>query len=430
MANKKILLYGIGSLQNRGCEALVNSTIAQFDSTDEIIAATFDYENDKDMYKDRIKKFVNHHKHDEEKFSEDEKTEFKKLQQQKFDSNNYETFYQRDVIKEMKNSDYVIHIGGDNYCYGVNEWIYSINTNAKKYNKKTILWGASLYDEINDIDLINDLRKYDLLMLREKISYNAIKKYIPEEKLMLIPDPAFSLKPQKVTLDKWYKARNVIGLNLSPLTIKTEKNYKDIISLIDYILKNTDYSISLIPHVTVNEVNDLNVLRRIKEDYKDDDRIFLEEKDYNCQQLKYIISKCDLIIAARTHASIAAYSSCVPTLVIGYSVKSRGIAEDLFGNYKDYVLPTDELTKDNLIKYFNYIDNNKDNIKEMLEKKAKKLSLNAKNIYINMQKKLEELDRKKFVIMKNVLVVVHVKIFVHKVQLKWLQIMKAFYILK
>ena len=212
---------------------------------------------------------------------------------------------------------------------------------------------------------------------------------------MLIPDPAFSLKPQKVTLDKWYKARNVIGLNLSPLTIKTEKNYKDIISLIDYILKNTDYSISLIPHVTVNEVNDLNVLRRIKEDYKDDDRIFLEEKDYNCQQLKYIISKCDLIIAARTHASIAAYSSCVPTLVIGYSVKSRGIAEDLFGNYKDYVLPTDELTKDNLIKYFNYIDNNKDNIKEMLEKKAKKLSLNAKNIYINMQKKLEELDRKK-----------------------------------
>ena len=393
MANKKILLYGIGSLQNRGCEALVNSTIAQFDSTDEIIAATFDYENDKDMYKDRIKKFVNHHKHDEEKFSEDEKTEFKKLQQQKFDSNNYETFYQRDVIKEMKNSDYVIHIGGDNYCYGVNEWIYSINTNAKKYNKKTILWGASLYDEINDIDLINDLRKYDLLMLREKISYNAIKKYIPEEKLMLIPDPAFSLKPQKITLDKWYTSRKVIGLNLSPLTIKTEKNYSDVKKFIDYILEKTDYSISLIPHVTVSEVNDLNILRRIKEDYSNEDRIFLEEKDYNCQQLKYIISKCELVIAARTHASIAAYSSCVPTLVIGYSVKSRGIAEDLFGNYKDYVLPIDELTKDNLIKYFNYIENNKDTIKEILKKQAKKLSRNAKNIYKNMQKRLEEIDK-------------------------------------
>lgn len=394
MANKKILLYGIGSLQNRGCEALVNSTIAQFDPTDEIVAATFDYENDKDMYKDKIKKFVNHHKHDENTFSEDEKSEFKKLQQQKFDSNNYETFYQRDVIKEMKNSDYIIHIGGDNYCYGVNEWMYSINNNAKKYNKKTILWGASLYDEINDIELINDLRKYDLLMLREKISYNAVKKFIPEEKLMLIPDPAFSLKPQKITLDKWYTSRKVIGLNLSPLTIKTEKNYSDVKDFIDYILEKTDYSISLIPHVTVSEVNDLNILRRIKEDYSNEDRIFLEEKDYNCQQLKYIISKCELVIAARTHASIAAYSSCVPTLVIGYSVKSRGIAEDLFGNYKDYVLPIDELTKDTLIKYFNYIENNKDTIKEILEKQAKRLSKNAKKIYINMQKKLEELDNK------------------------------------
>ena len=393
MANKKILLYGIGSLQNRGCEALVNSTIAQFDSTDEIVAATFDYENDKGMYKDRIKKFVDHHKHDEAKFSEEEKKEFKKIQQQKFDSNNYETFYQRDVIKEMKNADYVIHIGGDNYCYGVNEWIYSINNNAKKCNKKTILWGASLYDEINDIELINDLRKYDLLMLREKISYNAVKKIIPEEKLMLIPDPAFSLKPQKVTLDKWYKNRKVIGLNLSPLTIKTEKNYSDVKAFIDYVLKNTDYAISLIPHVTVSEVNDLNILGRIKEDYSEEERIFLEEKDYNCQQLKYIISKCDLVIAARTHASIAAYSSCIPTLVIGYSVKSRGIAEDLFGNYKDYVLPIDELTKDNLIKYFNYIEKNKDKIKEILEKQAKKLSINAKNIYKNMQKRLEEIDK-------------------------------------
>ena len=30
MANKKILLYGIGSLQNRGCEALVNSKILKY----------------------------------------------------------------------------------------------------------------------------------------------------------------------------------------------------------------------------------------------------------------------------------------------------------------------------------------------------------------------------------------------------------------
>ena len=58
----------------------------------------------------------------------------------------------------------------------------------------------------------------------------------------------------------------------------------------------------------------------------------------------------------------------MPTLVIGYSVKSRGIAEDLFGNYQDYVLPTEELVGDQLINKFKYIDENKEKIKEILKR--------------------------------------------------------------
>ena len=39
-------------------------------------------------------------------------------------------------------------------------------------------------------------------------------------------------------------------------------------------------------------------------------------------------------IGARTHATIAAYSTLIPTMVLGYSVKSRGIAKDIFGEEK------------------------------------------------------------------------------------------------
>ena len=244
---KKILLYGIGSLQNKGCEALVNSTIAQINPNIDIVAATFDYEHDKNMYKDRINHFVNHHKQNPEGFTEEEQKEFEHIQNIPFDYYNYECFYERDVIKEMKDADICIHIGGDNYCYGVNEWIYAINRKAKELNKKTVLWGASLYDEINDLELINDLQKYDLLMIREKISYNAIKKYIDKDRIMLVPDPAFSLKPKKVTVSSWYKGREAIGLNLSPLTVKTKENEEAVTRFIDYILKNTKYSIALLP---------------------------------------------------------------------------------------------------------------------------------------------------------------------------------------
>ena len=65
---------------------------------------------------------------------------------------------------------------------------------------------------------------------------------------------------------------------------------------------------------------------------------------------------CSFFVGARTHSTIAAYSSGVPTLVIGYSVKSRGIATDLFGTYENYVLPVQEISEpDAMIRAYKWI---------------------------------------------------------------------------
>ena len=76
-----------------------------------------------------------------------------------------------------------------------------------------------------------------------------------------------------------------------------------------------------------------------------------------------------IFVGARTHATIAAYSSCVPTLVLGYSVKSRGIARDLFGNEENYVLPVQSLQEpDELTKHFRWLVGHEKEIKDHLEK--------------------------------------------------------------
>jgi polysaccharide pyruvyl transferase WcaK-like protein len=59
--------------------------------------------------------------------------------------------------------------------------------------------------------------------------------------------------------------------------------------------------------------------------------------------LKGCIARCRFFVAARTHASVAAYSESVPTLVAGYSVKARGIARDIFGTERDYVVPVQSM---------------------------------------------------------------------------------------
>ena len=53
--------------------------------------------------------------------------------------------------------------------------------------------------------------------------------------------------------------------------------------------------------------------------------------EHNCMEMKGFIARCRFFVGARTHATIAAYSSCVPTLVVGYSVKAGGLQRDLLG---------------------------------------------------------------------------------------------------
>ena len=99
-------------------------------------------------------------------------------------------------------------------------------------------------------------------------------------------------------------------------------------------------------------------------------------------QLKGYILRCRFFIGARTHATIAAYSTGVPTLVLGYSVKSRGIAKDIFGTDKGYVLPIEKLySAEDLLESYHHLKENEAGIKNHLNsfmpsyiEKAKQIS--------------------------------------------------------
>jgi polysaccharide pyruvyl transferase WcaK-like protein len=93
----------------------------------------------------------------------------------------------------------------------------------------------------------------------------------------------------------------------------------------------------------------------------------IQLEDHNAMELKGYISRCRLFIGARTHATIAAYSSCVPTLAVGYSVKAKGIAKDIFGTYENYVVPVQTLAyTDDLITAFEWLKVHEEDIRQHL----------------------------------------------------------------
>ncbi len=259
-----------------------------------------------------------------------------------------------------------VSIGGDNYCYPemVQDLILAHNVFRKK-GFETVLWGCSIEPEsLKNADLLRDLSSYSKIYARESITYNALLDAgLSADKLILRKDPAFELETSKVADIKGFTRGKIVGINLSPMVQAKEKspgitmeNYRNFIR---YIIDNTDNNVALIPHVVWANNDDRKPLSELYAEFKDTERVVMID-DLPAQELKGYIASCSFFVGARTHSTIAAYSSGVPTLVIGYSVKSRGIATDLFGTYENYCLPVQDLSSpDSLIKGYKWITEQK-----------------------------------------------------------------------
>lgn len=367
--NKAVLCGHTGSV-NRGCEAIIRSTadILKKAGINSILAT---HAKEQDL-KANINEF-------------DEIIEYKKIKRFSLEhlytgtlnrifkySYPINRVIQINVWNKLKDKNFAINVGGDTYCYDTPIISYNLNKFTQKNKIKNILWGCSIEKKLITETMKKDLDRYSLVLPRETITYNSLIEIgINEDKLRLISDPAFVLKMKEVKLPNNFDSGNTVGINLSPIVIRSAKDENIALNgyynVIEYILKNSDMKIALIPHVYTNDSEDIIPLKKIYDRYKYTNRVIIFDSYYNCMQLKYIISKCRFLVAARTHASIAAYSTCVPTLVVGYSVKARGIARDIFGSEEKMVIPVQSLkNKDDLVNAFKYIQENEDSIRKHL----------------------------------------------------------------
>lgn len=345
----RIILYPHGGSGNHGCEAIVRSTIKMIENVDfELFSASLeeDIKYGLDEYcmvstpQAAIKRFSMSY------IIARLSGNMERLDELAFNP----------IFEAVKRSDLMMSIGGDNYCYGVNNHILLINKKIRQLGKKTVLWGCSIEQEAIDTNVVfEDLAAYDRIIARESITYEALREK-GLTNVSLFPDPAFQLNRIDRPLPEGFKQGNTVGINISPMIINYEtkkgstlNNYR---KLIEYILATSDMNVALIPHVVWAHNDDRTPLLQLYNHFATTSRVVMIP-DASASELKGYIARCRFFIAARTHASIAAYSECVPTIVVGYSVKARGLARDIFGTEKNYVIPVQSLREDDhLIKAF------------------------------------------------------------------------------
>ncbi|MEP7230444.1 MAG: polysaccharide pyruvyl transferase family protein [Ginsengibacter sp.] len=244
--------------------------------------------------------------------------------------------------------DIIFDMGeGDSFSdiYGIRRF-RKINGSKKLFRlmgKKQVLLPQTIgpfYSEEAKTAGNESIDKTQLVLARDRQSFNYITKNLPEKKVYELIDLAFFMPFEKTTLEN---DKVKIGINISGLlwhggytkdnqfSLKT--NFKDLmIRTINYFLADDNNDIFFVAHVISpnyeNLDNDLKVCHELNKIYPS---AKLAPAFKNPIEAKSFISGMDFFTGARMHSCIASFSAGVPVYPLAYSRKFNGLFGDTLG---------------------------------------------------------------------------------------------------
>ena len=226
------------------------------------------------------------------------------------------------------------------------------------------LWAASVgpFDAMPEVEraVMSDLRRFADISVRESATL-AYMHRLGIENVRQVVDPAFLMEPEVWNSERVLppmRDDGLLGFNVSPLVHKLLRQRgaavadaleAAVLAFLGDVVERTRMGILLVPHVDsvdggVANSDYLYMEGLLRRGGFDGSRVSLAPRDLNAAQLKHLISGCRFFVGARTHATIAAWSTGVPTISLGYSIKARGLNRDLFDDER-YVRDTAKLSR-------------------------------------------------------------------------------------
>ena len=379
-AEPSFILAGHGPYENRGCEAIVRGTvkILREHFKDPRFICVSGFLNEEHLRKQRMGETdgsISHirlygrltKQHALRAFWKSSTWAF--VYQRYFHPETLKNLEYREMIPNLDKAIAVLSVGGDNYSldYGVPALFTDLDDIAIEKKRPIIIWGASVgpFDKIPEYEgyMARHLREVSGIFARESATIDYLRGIGVVENVYHVSDPAFVMDPEEPDgiEDEISIEEDSIGINISPLmanyvTGGDLERWTDVAaSIVSEVVARTGMQVYMIPHVTVPHSNDYEFMQRTVARIRDGrEKITLVHPGYNAAETKWIIGQMAVFAGARTHATIAALSSGVPTLSFAYSIKARGINRDLFGN-EDYCLGPDMLVPEMIAEKIGYM---------------------------------------------------------------------------
>jgi len=383
---KRILLIGIGGVYNYGCEAIVRGTIKILRSkwpNCEIVYATPRLEDDRKRLADCELTLVHR---------------------------GYNRYSAKNIVRKilscvgiqwqpcledlslLKNIDAVYSIGGDIFTLrsdgSYNASLAKFGEIAERKNIPYTLWCASVGPFTKNPEaekfFKRHLSRISHIVAREHETINYLSNLGISSNVNFHPDPAFYVASKIETKVK--SVRPVIGINLSPLSVKyagiaRNDAITDQVNSIVKLIINCNADVILLPHVICNfneNDDDLRYLLEIKNrmPVSISKNIQVIDSDPGFVGLKNTISQCDIVMSVRMHCAISAITLFVPTIFVTYSKKSIGMANLIYENSK-WVVSVNDFNSENLYLLVQDMINNKKIVSDQIRNSVQRiLSIN------------------------------------------------------
>ena len=218
-----------------------------------------------------------------------------------------------------------------------------------------------------------------LIVLREAISAQMVKTFIPPSNPIVTLDSAFQhdidLIRNKNILDEYEELKsfisyeNVIGITVTDLQWNAlYKGKNEIVhniretfeKMIDRVASD-GYRVLFIPQL-FGKANDFDYMKS----FAKNDRIFVMSNQYDCYFQQYIIAQLKAVIGMRYHSNIFSAKMGTPFISVSYEQKMKGFMAK--ANLLQYCIDISDLSYDKLYNCFTELINSYNSYKSYLMK--------------------------------------------------------------
>ncbi len=288
---------------------------------------------------------------------------------------------------------------------------------AQLLHKKTFLFAVTPgpFTDERTKKLAQDVfENFTGVFIRERISFHNLTQWgFSADNVKFYPCPSFLFERDLKYTSKWMDAiyerkteSGIAGITFGGFNLpygpydmwpREKEQYHNFVCLAEYLIENLGVSLCLFSHTNGFErqpefvrINgrDFQILNQFYEILIEkhpswESKIILINEPLLPKQIKSVISQLDMVVTGRVHASVAAISSCVPTVFVEYdqnviySDKMLGFAS--VSGMQEYVCEPGNLEM--MIERVAKCYKNKEQIKKHLEMEIPKIQQKAEDAF-------------------------------------------------